>query len=177
MKHITVLFTVIFLLVAGFSYAQPPQAPEHPPMMPGPGMSGDLPMPMQGPMFGKKLGLSEEQLAKIADYRLDLQKKMLPLRSDLVARRNELKLLLTADKPDQKKINQTIQAISQIRAKMGQLRAEHLLKVKSVLTPDQQKKFNTMILSGKRKMMNRGKMGGMRHHPEHMPGHGKRMPH
>ncbi len=146
MKRTNLVFAVVLVLVfSGMLLAQP-------------GMRGPMDgPPEQGlmPHLEKMLDLSDEQAAQIADLRLQMAKEMLPLRSDMVQQQNELKLLITADKPDQTKINKTIGAISDIRQQMQEKRVNQILKVRSLLTVDQKKQFDAMILKGGRGMMGR----------------------
>ncbi len=155
MKRYLAIFTLLFIFTAGIVQAQPPATP--PPGMPGPVMD-EFPMP---PNMGTRLGLTEAQMDQIANLRLEMQKKALPIRSELVSKRNELKLLLTADQPDMGKIKAKLKEISELRVQMGTLWAQHLVKVRALLDDTQKKKFDSMILSGKG-------MGGM---PHHRPGH------
>ncbi len=139
---------IVLLTLAVGVWAQEEQMAPPPP--PGPQMMGEFPVPPMMPRMERMLNLSEDQISKISDYRLQLKKEMLPLRSELIQKQNELKLLITADKPDRGKINSTLEAISKIRMKMQQKRVEHQLKVRSLLSPEQKKKFDLMILEGKK---------------------------
>ncbi len=160
-KFILVLLPVLLIGWMTVAIAQPPQ----PPMPP----RGDLPMghewmghpPMMPdmPQFGKMLDLTDEQKSKIEDYRLEMQKAMLPLRSQLMTNRNELKLLITADKVDRNKISQKIAATTNILKQIQEKRVDQLLKVRALLNADQKKKFDMKILSGRK---------GMRHGPRKM---------
>ena len=108
------------------------------------------------------------------DMRLQMAKDMLPLRSQLSTLRSDLKLELTANNYDQRKVEGTVNQMTDVRKKMTLAMLGHLHDVRSILTPDQQKKFDLMIMS-----QHRGDFGGMaemRHHrgnwgPDH------RMPH
>ncbi len=159
MRKILALSSLLFIFMLNIALAQP--GPQMPPGAMGP-MMNELPAM---PRLGAALGLTETQLDQLANLRLEMQKKMLPLRSQVVAKRNELKLLLTADKPDMGKIKAKIKEISDIRVQMATIRAEHLTKVRALLDDSQKKKFDAMILSGKG-------MGGMHHGGMHP--HGKK---
>ncbi len=123
-------FSLVGLLLA--------QQPGPPPLAPKKGV----------PPMMRMLNLTDEQASQISDLRLQLQKEMLPLRSKLITKRNELKLLLTADKPDQGKINQKVEEISKIRTEIQKKQITHRLKIRSLLTEEQRKIFDARILSG-----------------------------
>ncbi len=126
-------------------------------------MNDDGPMLMPG--LERMLDLTDEQAAKIADMRLDLQKKILPLRSDLMQKRNDLKVLLTADNPDQSKIDKTIEAMNDIRTDMQKQRLDNMMKVRSLLNADQKKKMDMHILSGRKGMKGGHHRMMMKNHP------------
>lgn len=153
-KLILVLLPVLLVGWMTVAIAQPPQSPMPP--------RGNMPMghewmehsPMMPDMlrFGKMLDLTDEQKTKIEDYRLEMQKAMLPLKSQLMANRNELKLLITADKVDRDKISKNIEATNKILKQIQEKRVDHLLKIRSLLNADQKKKFDMKILSGRKGM-------------------------
>ncbi|MDQ7051351.1 MAG: Spy/CpxP family protein refolding chaperone [candidate division KSB1 bacterium] len=118
-------------------------------------------MPMMGAMHGKHMGglqLTDEQKAKMADLRLELQKEIAPLRAKLVALRTDLKLLLIEDNPNMRKIEARQSEISQVQEQISLARVRHQVKVRQMLTPEQRKKFDVFILSGKK-----GKRGMHKH--------------
>ncbi len=136
-RTIAVMLTLILtsLTLVSLVQAQQPGPPPFAPQKPG--------MPMM-----RLLNLTAEQQSQISDLRLQLQKEMLPLRSELMTKRNELKLLMTAEKPDMGKINRKIEEISKIRTEIQKKRVAHRLKIRSLLTEEQRKIFDTQILSG-----------------------------
>jgi len=95
------------------------------------------------------MGLSAEQMAKMQDMHLALQKEMLPLRSQLKSLRTQLKLLLVADKYDAAKVNQVIQKVADVRVRMQKAKIRHQRAMRDMLTPEQRKKFDSRILSGR----------------------------
>ncbi len=113
------------------------------------------------------MSLSDEQMAKMEDMHLALQKEMLPLKSQLKSLRTELKLLLVADKYDAGKVDQVIQKMSAVRTRMQKAMVRHQRAMRDMLTPEQRKKFDSRILSGRRghhqKMMGMKKMMRDRH--------------
>lgn len=112
---------------------------------PGRGERGGGP----GPGLDRMLDLSEEQEAKIQDLRLQHQKEMLPLRSQLESLGNDLKLAMTADKFDKAKAEKIINEMEKIRTRLHLARVLHQQAVRELLTPEQRKKFDMHLLSGK----------------------------
>lgn len=135
------------LLFASTAMAQPGPRPEHK------GPRGHMGM-MQGKACAG-LQLTDEQQNQMADLRLELQKQMEPLRAKMVVLRSDLKLLMIAETPDMKKIEAKSNEISKLQGETHLLQLKHKLQVRSMLTPEQKKKFDLMILSGK---------GGSGHH-------------
>ena len=155
-KIIRGLSVFALLMFVGSSFAQG----DMPAPPPGPGFAEGGEMPPMMPGMAKMLELSEEQVNKMTDYRLQLKKEILPLQSKVLEQGNELKLLITAENPDLSKINKAIDGISKIRTEIQHKRVNHLLKVRSQLTDVQKKKFDVMILSGRKGMHHpHGKMG------------------
>ncbi len=98
------------------------------------------------------LQLTDEQKQKMMDLHLALQKEMVPLKAKLATLRADLGLLMTADKPDLKKIEAKQNQIGQVQTQMRMAFIRHQLKVREMLTPEQRKKFDSLILSGRHGM-------------------------
>lgn len=116
------------------------------------------------------LNLSEEQQAKLADMRLQMQKEMIPLRSDLQSLRSKLKLEIVKDNPDQKVIDNLLTQISDKRKQIMKMRIQHQQELRKLLSPEQRKKFDAMILSGRRFGGHKGMMHRQRMHDRPGPG-------
>lgn len=129
----------------------------------------DAPMP-QGHM-AKMLNLSDAQQAKISDLRLQLNKEMIPLRSQLETLRGNLKLAMTEDSFDEGKVRKLIGEISDLRSQMAMKRIQHHRAIRDQLTPEQRKKFDAFLLSNKRGK-HKGMGRGMRDHDGPRPPHG-----
>ncbi|MBN1495967.1 MAG: Spy/CpxP family protein refolding chaperone [Spirochaetes bacterium] len=114
-------------------------------------MRGDRECPMvkthHGPVFGdptwmqKELGLSDAQVAKIADINKEHQKKMLAYREKLAPMKIQLKRLLLEDKVDMAKVRSLIKDMADIRADLQVLRIQHRLDIEKTLTPEQKAKM------------------------------------
>jgi Spy/CpxP family protein refolding chaperone len=104
-----------------------------------------------GPPFrdrvGKMLNLSDEQKSKIEDLRLNFEKEKLPLQSKIRELKTNLKLELTKDNYDEKKVDQTLDQIEALRKEMYKKRISHMRGVRNLLTDEQKKKFDMHVLS------------------------------
>jgi len=156
----------IFILLAGMLFfsvtamAQPAQGPRS--QRPGPGFA-------RGEHMMRMLNLTKEQRSKIMDMRLAMQKEMLPLRNKLITFRGDLKLEMTAEQFNQGKVNKTVDQIADVRKQMSLKRIQHMRNVRNILNPDQQKKFDLMVMNPmkgrfmhNRSMRNWGKRGMQR---------------
>lgn len=110
----------------------------------------------------RMLNLTQQQRDQLMDMRLKMAKEMLPLRTQLSTFRSDLKLDLTANNYDQRKVENTVNQISDVRKKMTLTMLQHMRDVRNILTPDQQKKFDLMIMSQHHGQF--GGMPGMRNH-------------
>ena len=128
-----------------------PMAFSQPFNQPGPCMQmKNRPLHGKGAPIPDILGLSDEQKNQIADLRLKLQKEILPLRAEIQSKMAELKILQTEANANLKKIDGKIDEISKIKARIQKARIRHRLEVRKLLTPEQQKIFDTQSLMGKR---------------------------
>lgn len=150
-----IVFTVLIALLVTTGFAQIGRM-NNPPMKQQKRMMQHKPMMHnnQNHKFGM-LNLTEEQQTAIRDLKLEQQKKLLPLKSELSKLYNELKLLKAADNPDLKKIEDKIDAIMSVKTKMMKMREQYFVKIKKLLTDEQKKKLNAQILFGKHKMRHR----------------------
>jgi len=107
----------------------------------------------------KVLNLTDEQKTQISDLKLVHQKEMLPLRTELQGKMVELQLFKTEDKPDLKKIDNLIEEVEKIRAKMQKSRVRHQLEIRNILTPEQKRIFDSRTLQGPAKRFKKGIFG------------------
>lgn len=101
----------------------------------------------------QRLNLTEEQQSKMADLRLAHQKEILPLRTELQGKMAELRLLKTEPNPNLNKIDQVIEQTEKIRTKLQKTRARHQLEIRKILTPEQQKLWDSRTLQGREHQM------------------------
>lgn len=151
MKRILAVVMASALLSAIFIptiSAQPRQGMRH----------GMHPPEMQGRCTG--MDLTDEQQSKMADLRLKLQKELLPLRTELQSKVAEIHLMKTENTPSLNKIDKLIDDAQELRAKMAKVRVRHQLDVRKLLTPEQQKIFDSrMLRMPERKWHGRGIQG------------------
>lgn len=81
--------------------------------------------------------LTTEQKEKIAVMRIDHQKGTIDLRADLQKKRLDLRTLMMATSPNEKKINAVIEEMGALKTQLQKQRVSHLLKVRELLTPEQ----------------------------------------
>jgi Spy/CpxP family protein refolding chaperone len=89
------------------------------------------------------LKLSPEQEKKLQSLKLNFEKEITKLSSEIRTQQLELQELWTADTPDENKINTKIDEIAKLRAEIEKKRTSHLLEVKKVLTEEQWSKFKS----------------------------------
>ena len=99
-----------------------------------------------GMRWSEELKLTDEQKDQIRQIFLDTRKKNIDLEAKLKLGRIELHELMTADTPDQKKIDAQISALSQLHEAKMRVRIESLLAIQKLLTPEQRKKAKELRL-------------------------------
>ncbi|RMG68786.1 MAG: periplasmic heavy metal sensor [Calditrichaeota bacterium] len=119
--------------------------------------------------MGPALGLTEEQRAKMMDLHLALQRELLPLKSKLHELKVRLKLKITSDDYSQKAVDQLLNQILDLEKQIQKKRIAHMRAVREMLTPEQRKKFDMAVLSG------RAGKHGMHNRPRWMPMRGEHM--
>jgi len=155
MRRILTLTIVLSLVIVSAGFAQPhgffgkdnKMGPGHggPGMMmdEGPGMFGHG--SMKGCMMG--LDLTEEQEAKFQKMGRDHQRAMLELKTESAGTEDKVKLLLTADKFDQKTADALAKKMGELNTKRMTMKFTHVRQMRDILTPEQQIKFDKNILS------------------------------
>ncbi len=108
------------------------------------------------------LNLSDEQQTKVADLRLALTEKNLPLQNQLGEMRAKMQSLRTGNNQDFKAISKLIDEMSTVQAQVRKNAAEHRLNVRALLTDDQKVLFDARQgRQGNRQNGMRGKRAGM----------------
>jgi len=100
-----------------------------------------------GPVFGdparmqKELGLTDEQVKKIADINKSHERQMLDYREKLSPKSIQLKRLLLDETVDMARVRVLVKEIADLRAELQILRIQHRLDIEKVLTPEQKVKM------------------------------------
>jgi Spy/CpxP family protein refolding chaperone len=133
MKPIAVVALIIFAQIA---LAQPPG---------GPAGRGACCMPNRplgpGAEFMKDLNLSEKQMDDLHALRTAFEKVMIETQSQIRLLRVDIRELAGTEKPDRQAIEKKLRDISDLQLKEKLALVDHLFQAKSILTPEQQKKF------------------------------------
>ena len=87
--------------------------------------------------------LTDDQRTELKKFRLDMQKKMLPLRNQLGENRAKMRTLTTAESADMKAINKLIDGNAAISAKIMKVRAENHQNIRGMLTEEQRIVFDS----------------------------------
>ena len=91
------------------------------------------------------LGLTDEQAEKLHQIFFNARKANIKTRADLEIKRMELRELMRAETTDRDAALKKVQEISALREQMMRQHVETMLAAKTVLTPEQQKKFRAMM--------------------------------
>ena len=97
----------------------------------------------------RELGLSEEQAKEFESQAKRFEEEIKPIRDSLEAKRIDLMNEIMAEKPSLDKLNQLSEEIGALHVKLEKRTSMHLLKGKSLLTPEQQTKFFSLFKEGK----------------------------
>ncbi len=163
-KNLVILFLALLTIVniaalATFAYHRfHPKGPFHPMGRP------DTPESF----IKRELDLNEKQAKEFESQAKKFEEEIEPIRDSLEAKRNDLMNEIMAEEPSMDKLNQLSEEIGALHVKLEKRTSMHLLKGKSLLTPEQQKKFFSLFKEGKdrirelRKRENRREGG-----PEH----------
>ena len=109
-----------------------------------------------------KSTLTEKQQAELDKLRLAHAKVKLPLKAKMKAIKVDLALLVTADKPDYKDINQKISELVKLKQEKLQEKYKYYAAKRKVLTPEQRVSYDLYVL--KSAMHKRKGKGHHRHH-------------
>lgn len=99
----------------------------------------------QGDFMKHHLGLTDEQITKIKTCRKKCIPNIEALSSKMRERREELVKELMAEVPDSLRIDQILQQVDSIQVAVQREVVKHLLLEKEIYTPDQRKKFFSII--------------------------------
>lgn len=94
----------------------------------------------------RELALSQEQTAQLQVYRTTFHAELDSLSLQLVNKKKELTQALWQEQLDTARINIIVNDIGHVQNNAQKKVVAHLLTVKSMLNPDQQQKFYTIVL-------------------------------
>jgi Spy/CpxP family protein refolding chaperone len=130
MKKKIILFSLTILLISvGLLSADPRK-------------DGDGPRHMM-----RMLELTESQESQILDLKLEHEKQILPLRTELRELRTQMKLEITADSFNKNQVSKIMDQMSNLQKEIRMKRVTHQRSVRDILTEEQRKKFDLRILS------------------------------
>lgn len=116
----------------------------------------------QGDRLAKALDLSKEQTEQVKAIFLKHRDATAPLRREMVSGRRELRRLIQSDKMDEAAIREQVKKIAATDGELAVRRAKMSQEVRTVLTPEQIRKFRALQEKRDRRidgMMNRGQEG------------------
>lgn len=104
-----------------------------------------------GHWYGKssnewKKTLTKEQKAEMSKLHLALKKELAPLKARINARRTDVRTTLAGDNPDRAALAKAADEISVLEKQAMQVRYEYMIKVRSLLTPEQKTAFDSGIV-------------------------------
>ncbi len=91
--------------------------------------------------WSEVLGLSPKQEQKIKDILFQSKKEMIMLKAKLQLAKLELQQLLDQYKPDPDKVIKALEKVAQAKLELRKKQMLMMLKIRSVLTPEQFKKY------------------------------------
>jgi len=101
----------------------------------------------------EELGLNDKQTREIKNILIEARKQNIKLRADARVARIELGQLITQGDVDKAAVNAKVDQIAGLRGNVMRQRAEAVLAVREILTPEQREKADRMmqrLLSGTR---------------------------
>jgi Spy/CpxP family protein refolding chaperone len=115
-----------------------------------------------GKAMMEKLDLTDQQRTDLAKARLEFQKQQIELQAKIRIAQLEMREQMLADKPDRSVLEKGLKTESDLEYKAKLNRLDHMLAMRSVLTPEQQKKMKGMMWhrGGERMRGERGDMMG-----------------
>jgi len=107
-----------------------------PPSSPGEDET-DIPPPHVLARVARELGLSEDQTARARRIVDEARREAMPLREELIAARRALRDHLGGDRVDARQAGELVDRVGGLRTRLQKIRVLALVRIRSVLTPDQ----------------------------------------
>lgn len=130
----SLLLNVSFVGAAAYTYYRHPHY--------GPFLAG--PATFQGHLFDE-LSLKPDQASLFQEKAMAFHKAVLEKREEVNGLRGSLIALMRADKRDDKAIDEIVDRINEKQKALQKIVVSHMLEFKSMLAPDQQKKFLDLV--------------------------------
>ena len=130
MKANFIALVLTGLFIVSFTWAAQPRISQR-------GMPPDLSM----------LNLSKDQKDQITDLRLNLQKEIIPLHSEMEKLRSELKIAVTSDPFDKVNVEKIVTIMADLHKEINMKRIMNQHAIRDLLTAEQRKKYDLFILS------------------------------
>ena len=96
------------------------------------------------PVVMEQLNLSDQQKQELKEQRYQLKRKKIEIKSKIALKRLELRHELHKKDTSKKIVDKIAQDLKNLQASMLDLRIEGIMKFKSILTPDQLSKLETL---------------------------------
>lgn len=136
---------MIALLMVSFTYGSIAQRRQGPPQ--DGERQGHPPMEQRDHERGPKIpNLTEEQEAQLKGLHLEMEKSSLPIQNQIAEKEARLKTITTASEINLKDAGRVIQEISDLKTQLMTLRVENLVKMKEILTDEQEMALNHQLL-------------------------------
>jgi Spy/CpxP family protein refolding chaperone len=122
-----------------------------------------------GKAIRQELGLSQEQAKEFEANFEKFRAETKPITDSLEAKKAEMMNEVSADRPSMEKVDELAGEIGALQAQLQKKMALHLLEGKSLLTPQQQKKFFSLFREGPGRakgLREPGAMGGPPRRPD-----------
>ena len=124
----------------------------------GPGMR--LAFLVNNPEMRQKLGITDEQAAKIRQQTLEFRKAEIRNRADLEIKRLDLHSLMAAETPDKAAIDRTLQEVGAAQMALEKSGIDFHLAMRGALTPEQREKLKAMREESRPRGAGEHRMGG-----------------
>ncbi len=103
----------------------------------------------------ERLNLTDEQKKETQKLRLDLQRKNIPIQSQIRLARLDIREQMSVDMPDKAKIEKLMKQVSDLQLQVKMNGLDHMFAVRNILTPEQLKDWHGMMGPGRQQIQRR----------------------
>lgn len=103
----------------------------------------------------ERLNLTDEQKKEMQKFQIDLQKKNIPIQSQIRLAKLDIREQMIADKPDKAKIEKLMKQVSDLQLQVKMNGLDHMFAVRNILTPEQLKDWHGMMGPGRQQIQRR----------------------